>query len=441
MSRIIISIIVILIVLSFFILDEVNDYKIVSSAPTTSGDVVDDHSVSDERPTSGEQPVSDPFVYSPTTSEFYDSGKFKTAEPPYSSSLSPFIENIQTGFRVVLAKDVDKSILLPIGNYSKNYGMTPSIVNEGGQWLLFLGPYPTKEEASEMVQYFQRFDIKIVKHGSTDPIATLPDTPLDKTIQVNPEYIPAKTILVDDMSIAGSLRSNVKQPCGKFSIKLQVEEIDELEYEHVVITDERGDKFNSINGRSIAAIVCADLNGDEEPELFLHFWQGGRTHSAHVYLLESPIKLVFEHNYYTNEFVDLNNDGLMEISSFYPFRYFGGLCGACSPGIKRIFCFKEGRFDDCSSKFPDFLKWKIANSKKALTSELEKVSGDTIKQFEESELSEVQAHALEMLAYATLLEKEEKAIAYLREVLPPIVYGWLLGLDSEVYSRIRYPTY
>ena len=264
---------------------------------------------------------------------------------------------------------------------------------------------------------------------------------IDKAIEISQKYKPAKTILVDDISIADSLRSNGEQPCGKFSVKSQVEEIDELEYEHLVITNENGDKFNSIKGRSLAAVVCADLTGDEKPELFLHFWKGGRSHSAYVYLLERPIKLVFKHNYYTKEFVDLNNDGLMEISSFYQFRYFGDLCGACSPGIKRIFCFHDGKYDDCSSQFPDFLKWEIANSKNKLISALAKVSGDTKKQFEDSELSNAQAHAVEILAYAMLLGEGEKAIIYLREVLPSIVYGWLLGLETEVYSRVKHPRY
>ena len=55
------------------------------------------------------------------------------------------------------------------------------------------------------------------------------ETSLEKSIGVSQDFKLAKTILVDDISIAGLLRSNGEQPCGKFSVKSQVEEIDELD--------------------------------------------------------------------------------------------------------------------------------------------------------------------------------------------------------------------
>ena len=221
----------------------------------------------------------------------------------------------------------------------------------------------------------------------------------------------------------GKLKSEIH--CGNYLIEAKEDLSDKKSKRlYLVFTDDKDNLFNSVSGYEIDRVECVDLTGDGKPELFLQLWHRGSRASSYetfVYLLENPIKLVFRNRYLTKKFTDLNQDGIQEITTWYPFRYFGGLCGACSPTIKRIFCYHEEKFKDCSALFPDHIESNLEKSKKKLISEGIKTAnnlGDEKHIF-------LRSFAVEVLAYSILMNKEVEGMAYLSKILPKIAHEWI----------------
>ena len=221
----------------------------------------------------------------------------------------------------------------------------------------------------------------------------------------------------------GKLKSEIH--CGNYLIQAKEGLSDKKsKRSYLVFTDDKDNLFNSVSGYEIDRVECVDLTGDGKPELFLQLWHRGSRASSYetfVYLLENPIKLVFRNRYLTKKFTDLNQDGIQEITTWYPFRYFGGLCGACSPTIKRIFCYHEEKFKDCSALFPDHIESNLEKSKKKLISEGIKTAnnlGDEKHVF-------LRSFAVEVLAYSMLMNKEVEGMTYLGKILPKIAHEWI----------------
>ena len=221
----------------------------------------------------------------------------------------------------------------------------------------------------------------------------------------------------------GKLKSEIH--CGNYLIQAKEDLSDKKSKRlYLVFTDDKDNLFNSVSGYEIDRVECVDLTGDGKPELFLQLWHRGSRASSYetfVYLLENPIKLVFRNRYLTKKFTDLNQDGIQEITTWYPFRYFGGLCGACSPTIKRIFCYHEEKFKDCSALFPDHIESNLEKSKKKLISEGIKTAnnlGDEKHVF-------LRSFAVEVLAYSMLMNKEVEGMAYLSKILPKTAHEWI----------------
>ena len=221
----------------------------------------------------------------------------------------------------------------------------------------------------------------------------------------------------------GKLKSEIH--CGNYLIEVKEDLSDKKSKRlYLVFTDDKDNLFNSVSGYEIVRVECVDLTGDGKPELFLQLWHRGSRASSYetfVYLLKNPIKLVFRNRYLTKKFTDLNQDGIQEITTWYPFRYFGGLCGACSPTIKRIFCYHEEKFKDCSALFPDHIESNLEKSKKKLISEGIKTAnnlGDEKHVF-------LRSFAVEVLAYSMLMNKEVEGMTYLGKILPKIAHEWI----------------
>ena len=337
-------------------------------------------------------------------------------EDVHSYSLSPLIENIQTGFRVVLAKDVDKLNLLSIENDSKKYGMTPSIINENGQWLLFLGPYPAQEEAIEMVKYIKKFNIKKIKDVSISPIKN-----------TNQDRQNKKDML--------TLLKKGQQPCGDhFLVYGEGESEDWLKefpdepksiYNHeefITISDKHGLAKKKIKGLGITQVICADINNDQTLDLFIEIFKGGNSMGSFdtfVYSLGLKIEKLFQYATKTQGIKDLNGDGYKEIISSYDLSYFGGLCHACSPYPPLVLCMKENKFNDCTEQFPSFLLKKFDESKYELQLGLKDPNVET------DPVSVLGGEAIEVLVLGRKLGQEKQALSYLKSFLPSKVLKWV----------------
>ena len=285
---------------------------------------------------------------------------------------------------------------------------------------IYMVPLVNFNTANEALNYVDRLLADLSTQDSKKP---------DPPVQ---EYKVPEGELIKDISIKDLFGNEETYQCGSHFLRLQTSGEERASHsEHLVITDSKGNKFNTNAGYQVSEVTCTDLTGDKKPDLFLQLWGGGNSatsYSSYVYLLEDPIKLVFEHDYLVNKFVDLNGDGTQEISSWYPFRYFEGLCGVCSPSPERKFCYQNGRFNDCSSQYPDFLKWKIAqNKEQIITTELNKYSGDP----KNLDITHIKALSVEILAYAMLGRNEKKELQYLSKVLPVEAFEWLDNVKAN----------
>ena len=102
---------------------------------------------------------------------------------------------------------------------------------------------------------------------------------------------------------------------------------------------------------------CHDLTGDDKLELFIKSSGGGSAGQADIYIfkLTNPIKILLDAVLYVNTSLkDLDNNGIYEVISGTPLLY-SAFCGACTPDLPIYLCLKNGRYDNCTSEFPDLL--------------------------------------------------------------------------------------
>jgi hypothetical protein len=265
--------------------------------------------------------------------------------------------------------------------------------------------------------------------------ASLENSKIKKPIH---EYKSPKRTFIEDISIAAALKAGEKQRCGSHVLHFkEIKGEDGIKFEHIEIMTDRGTFVDSIEGYRISEVACLDLTGDGKINLFLQYWGGGNSPSdygSEVYTLEEPIQLIHEQAFnYVAHFVDLNNDGIQEIQSYYSFRYIGGLCGACSPPrIEKYHCYQSGKYKECSNQFPSYYNEVISLAKEIISEELNKLPNiESLS--DQSELNKLKAFSVLVLVSAILLDKEDQESQYLRKTLPDKVYTWLIEADNRDY--------
>jgi hypothetical protein len=249
--------------------------------------------------------------------------------------------------------------------------------------------------------------------------------------------LPERTF-IKDISIAKALMAGEKQRCGSHVLHLkEIKGEDGIKSEYIEIMTDRGTFFDSSGGYRISEVACMDLTGDGKINLFLQYWDGGNSpsdYSSYVYMLEDPVQLIHSLSFnYVANFVDLNNDGIQEIQSYYSFRYIGGLCGTCSPPrIEQYLCYQNGGYKECSNQFPNYYNEVIFRAKEIILDELKKIPAiESIS--DDSELDILKAFSVWVLVSAILLDKEDQESQYLRKTLPDRVYKWLNETDNRDY--------
>jgi hypothetical protein len=129
---------------------------------------------------------------------------------------------------------------------------------------------------------------------------------------------------------------------------------------------------------AIVSVACRDLTGDRTPELAVETYSGG----AHcctdltVLSLGSPVRVLLRYGAGNSgvEIKDLDRDGRPElVLGDDTFAYFDDLCFACSPSsFPLVACYRGGRFEDCTRRFPSLLRAKARQWTAALRDELRK---------------------------------------------------------------------
>jgi hypothetical protein len=191
-----------------------------------------------------------------------------------------------------------------------------------------------------------------------------------------------------------------------------------------------GRLLESITDWTITSTECADITAGQARDLVVRTFSGGAhcCETLRVYALaEKPrLLLLYEANNAMGvEVRDIMGDGRRElILGDDSFAYFDDLSYTESPrSLPLIACFVDGRFDDCTRQFPEWLRSRRDDDLARLTPP----EGDT-------GLKEAEGRALRVLALSALLGEEEQGLTTIRAaVSDERVMAWL----SKALPHVR----
>lgn len=204
-----------------------------------------------------------------------------------------------------------------------------------------------------------------------------------------------------------------------------------------------GRLLETITDWTITSTECDDINADGIPELVVRTFSGGAhcCETLRVYALgDKPrLLLLYEANNAMGvEVRDINGDGRRElILGDDTFAYFNDLSHADSPAsLPLVACFADGRFQDCTSQFPDLLRGK----REQFLARLAPPAG-------EHALKEAEGNALGVVALSALLGEEEQGLEAVRRAAPdeklmawlaralPQVRDWVAARGKKLKDR------
>ncbi len=175
----------------------------------------------------------------------------------------------------------------------------------------------------------------------------------------------------------------------------------------------------------IAQVDCRDLTGDRTPELVVETYSGGAhcCSVVHVLSLNAQVRLLLRYatgNAGSADIADLNKDGRLElVLGDDSFAYFDDLCFACSPsGIPLVACFRAGRFEDCTRRFPGVVRAQVAHWSRVLREEAQKPNDATALMY-------AKGAALGLYANHVLLGEDARGWQTVRAIAPPTALEWL----------------
>ena len=175
-----------------------------------------------------------------------------------------------------------------------------------------------------------------------------------------------------------------------------------------------GRLVHTITDWAIASIACVDAAGDSSPDLVVETYNGGAhcCTTIRIWTLGQEPKLVLKYDagdasgYQVR---DLDGTGGRElILGDNRLAYFDDLCYACSPSyIPLVACDGPHGFEDCTGRFPAFVRQEQERRLKALReAAADTASGDT-RQVQEGQ-------ALAALAMSVLLGEEQAGLEAIR---------------------------
>lgn len=180
-------------------------------------------------------------------------------------------------------------------------------------------------------------------------------------------------------------------------------------------------------GMKLNLYACIDFDNDGKKEAVIEEFSGGAhcCFTYYFYRIENESLKLFEQLYLKNSqnpnFKDLDGDGKPEIlASDDSFSYFDGLCFACSPILPIIFCYKDGKFIDCTLEFSFLLDSQIEKNL-----ETKKSGYDYPK-----------ALALQYLGLYILQGKQEEGWSGVKKHYPD-EYEWLKEKSNEINFIIK----
>ncbi len=200
----------------------------------------------------------------------------------------------------------------------------------------------------------------------------------------------------------------------------------------------------TVSDWAISSVECEEITGDKVHELLVRTFSGGAhcCETLRVYAMEPAapkLLLVYQANNAMGAQVrDLDGDGRKELLlGDDTFAYFDDLCYACSPSfLPLVACYADGRFQDCTSRFPNFLR-----------SERQRYLARLKPATSEDALKEAEGATLGVVAVSALLGEEEKGLQMAKEASPgealqawlqtalPQVHDWLTARGKKLKDK------
>ncbi len=179
----------------------------------------------------------------------------------------------------------------------------------------------------------------------------------------------------------------------------------------------------------ITGAECRTLGPEAPPSLFVTTFSGGQgcCETLRVWALEASPRplLAFEAGYASGfDLRDLDGTGHLElVLGDDTFAFFDDLPESCAPGrLPLIGCLTNGRFTDCTSRFPDRLRAEMAPYVARLR-----------RPRSEQDLPDVEGAALGVLALSVLLGAEADGLQAIRAATPgDTVLAWVERARPQV---------
>ncbi len=195
--------------------------------------------------------------------------------------------------------------------------------------------------------------------------------------------------------------------------------------------ERQGRVLREIADWGITRVECADLNGDKTFELLVSSYSGAAhcCETLHVWTMDAAEPreiLVYQAGDASGfELRDLGGDRRKELVLGDPsFAYYHDICFACSPILPIVACLSNKGFQDCTVRFPTYLRREMSRFQDQLKVEL---------RMHPRTLDYAKGSALGVFALASLLGDEDQALETIRRTVKnDEVMTWLARARPDV---------
>ncbi len=180
--------------------------------------------------------------------------------------------------------------------------------------------------------------------------------------------------------------------------------------------------------QEISSVICADLTGDNIPELVMESFSGGAHCCFEYEIVELKINLprIFAWRGESGpitQYARLNHDAAYEIVGMDDrFTLFDDLPFAAAPFLPIVFVYRDGAYRAATREFPAL----ILQDQQSTTAALDACDGDDY----------CRGAALHYYADGLLLGQGDAALRVLREKLPAEIMQWLDEYQGEIEERL-----
>lgn len=245
----------------------------------------------------------------------------------------------------------------------------------------------------------------------------------------------------DPKDILPALRSGESVKCENHFLTIEKspdEERPPSQIEILLAFNPQNGKVDTLNKNQyglygLSKVICADITNDGVSEMIVKAVEG-RWLVTSIFSLKQGIKNLGD--FVNLRLEDLNGDGLKEIvSKSRDFGLIDGFPMALHPYIPQVHCFKDGDYHECILD-PKILSTLILQSKESVIKETQE-NPKTSKEDSFKRSLIIRGSAIEYLVFSTLSGQKEKGLNFLKALLLPDDYQFILETLGEIEKGIE----